>query len=239
MLSVLFLGLLLGLQHALEADHLAAVASLSAQKTRLRDAARQGVAWGIGHSLTLLILGSTVLLIGVSIGPRLALVLELIVGLMLVALGANVLFRMWKKRIHFHVHQHGAKTHVHAHSHEPGIPHATDEHRHRHPARIPLRPLIVGMTHGMAGSAALMVLVLGSVQSVWLGLLYILVFGVGSIAGMAALAIAISLPLRWSASRMQWTYQGLVGLLGLFTIGLGVLLMHQTGTQLLNGAIGI
>jgi hypothetical protein len=239
MLSVLFLGLLLGLQHALEADHLAAVASLSAQKTRLRDAARQGVAWGLGHSLTLLILGGAVLIIGVSIGPRLALLLEMIVGLMLVALGTDVLLRMWKKRIHFHIHQHGEKAHIHAHSHNPGIQHATDAHQHKHSTRFPLRPVLVGMTHGMAGSAALMVLVLGTVQSVWLGLLYIAVFGVGSIVGMAALAIAISIPLRWSADRMQWTYQGLVGLLGLFTIGLGALLMHQTGTQLLGGLRGI
>lgn len=238
MLSVLVLGLLLGLQHALEADHLAAVASLSAQKNRLRDAARQGAAWGLGHSLTLLVIGGGVLLIGVNIGPQLALVLEMIVGVMLVGLGGHVLLRMWRQRVHFHVHRHGEATHIHAHAHEPHAEHSTAAHRHSHPSKIPLRPLLIGMTHGLAGSAALMVLVLGSVQSLWLGLLYILVFGFGSIVGMTALAVVISLPLRWSASRLEWAYHGLVGMLGTLTIGLGVLLINDTGTQLLTVLAG-
>lgn len=235
MLSVLVLGLLLGLQHALEADHLAAVASLSASTNRLRDAAAQGIVWGIGHTLTLLVIGSAALILGVSIGDRLALVLELLVGLMLVGLGIDVLQRLWRNRIHFHVHRHGEETHIHAHSHDTGRTHAEDVHDHRHPSKIPLRPLLVGMTHGLAGSAALMVLVLGSVQSVWTGLLYIVLFGTGSILGMTVLAVVISLPLRWSAGRLQWTYRSLVGMLGLLTVGLGALLMHQTGSALLAG----
>jgi len=239
MLSVLVLGLLLGLQHALEADHLAAVASLSTQSNRLRDAARQGAAWGVGHSLTLLLLGGGVLLIGVQIGPQIALVLELIVGIMLVGLGSHVLLRMWRQRVHFHVHRHGEATHIHAHAHAPHAQHTVAEHQHEHPSKIPLRPLLVGMTHGLAGSAALMVLVLGSVHSPWLGLLYILVFGVGSIVGMTALAVVISLPLRWSADRLEWAYHGLVGMLGALTIGLGVLLISDTGTQLLSGFSGV
>ena len=235
MLSVLVLGLLLGLQHALEADHLAAVASLSTQSNRLRDAARQGAAWGVGHSLTLLLLGGSVLLIGINIGPQIALVLELIVGIMLVGLGGHVLLRMWRQRVHFHVHRHGEATHIHAHAHAAHAQHTAVAHQHEHPSKIPLRPLLVGMTHGLAGSAALMVLVLGSVQSPWLGLAYILVFGFGSIVGMTALAVVISLPLRWSANRLEWAYHGLVGMLGTLTIGLGVLLISDTGTQLLLG----
>lgn len=235
MISVLVLGLLLGLQHALEADHLAAVASLSARTTRLRDAASQGIFWGIGHTVTLLVIGIAALVLGASIGERTALVLELLVGLMLVGLGIDVLQRLWRNRIHFHVHRHGEQTHLHAHSHEQGTTHGDDAHDHRHPSKIPLRPLLVGMTHGMAGSAALMVLVLGSVQSIWTGLLYILLFGIGSIVGMTVLAVAISLPLRWSAGNLQWTYRSLIALLGVITIGLGALLMHQTGTALLAG----
>jgi ABC-type nickel/cobalt efflux system permease component RcnA len=238
MLSVLVLGLLLGLQHALDADHLAAVASLSAQKNRLRDAARQGAAWGVGHSLTLLLLGGSVLLIGIKIGPQLALALELVVGIMLVGLGSHVLLRMWRQRVHFHVHRHGEATHIHAHAHTPEVKHTAAAHHHEHPAKIPLRPLLVGMTHGLAGSAALMVLVLGSVQSPWLGLLYILIFGIGSVVGMTALAVVISLPLRWSADRLEWAYHGLLGMLGMLTIGLGVLLINETGSLLLAGFAG-
>jgi ABC-type nickel/cobalt efflux system permease component RcnA len=235
MISVLVLGLLLGLQHALEADHLAAVASLSARTTRLRDAATQGIFWGIGHTVTLLVIGGAALLLGARIGDRTALVLEMLVGLMLVGLGLDVLQRLWRNRIHLHVHRHGEKTHLHAHSHEAGAHHRDDPHDHRHPSKIPLRPLLVGMTHGLAGSAALMVLVLGSIQSIWTGLLYIVLFGFGSIVGMTVLAVAISLPLRWSADNLQWTYRSLIGLLGLLTVGLGAVLMHQTGSALMAG----
>ncbi|MGB5253665.1 MAG: urease accessory protein, partial [Sedimenticolaceae bacterium] len=109
MLSVLILGLLLGLQHAAEADHIAAVASLTTRGTNLRDAARQGAAWGVGHGLTLLLFGGVVLLIDGIVGPRISLLLEAVVGLMLVLLGLDVLLRLWRARVHFHVHLHGAQ----------------------------------------------------------------------------------------------------------------------------------
>ena len=103
MLSVLILGLLLGLQHATEADHLAAVASLTTRGTSLRDAARQGAAWGVGHGLTLLLFGGVVLLIDGIVGPQISQLLEGAVGLMLVLLGLDVLMRLWRARVHFHV----------------------------------------------------------------------------------------------------------------------------------------
>ena len=106
MFGILTLGLLLGLQHAMEADHLAAVASLTARDRSLRDAARQGTAWGLGHSLTLLLVGGAVLLVDGLIGQRTALLLESVVGLMLVLLGLDVLLRLWLKRVHFHIHSH-------------------------------------------------------------------------------------------------------------------------------------
>ena len=233
MFSVLTLGLLLGLQHALEADHLAAVASLSTQGTRLRDAARQGAAWGTGHAFTLLLFGGSVLLIGGSVGPQAALLLEMAVGLMLILLGGDVLLRMWRKRVHFHSHRHGVRTHFHAHSHATGLDHAADPHRHSHQRALPWRPLLVGMVHGMAGSAALMVFVLGSVQSLWLGLGYIVLFGIGSVIGMVALALVISLPLRWSAKTLTWAHNGLTALLGMFTVTLGGMLLHQSAESLL------
>ena len=233
MFSVLILGLLLGLQHAVEADHLAAVASLSTRGGSLRDAARQGAAWGLGHSLTLLLFGGTVLLIGGAVGPRLALLLESAVGIMLVLLGADVLLRLRRQRVHFHAHRHGSKAHFHAHSHLPGQDHACNPHHHRHLSALPWRPLVVGMVHGMAGSAALIVLALGSVQSVWYGLAYMAVFAFGSTAGMTILAIAISLPLRWSAQGLTWAHNGLTAMLGMVTIVLGGLLCQQSIDQLL------
>lgn len=239
MFSVLILGLLLGLQHAVEADHLAAVASLTTRGSTLRDAARQGTAWGLGHGLTLLLLGGTVLLIDGIIGEQMSLLLESVVGLMLILLGADVLLRLWRKRVHFHVHSHQSETHFHAHSHAAGKEHEADPHHHRHQKRLPLRSLIVGMVHGIAGSAALIVFALGSVQSLWEGLAYIAIFGVGSVVGMAALAVVISLPLRWSARSLTWAHNGLTAGLGIFTLGLGILVLLQTGQALMHGVTGI
>lgn len=238
MFSVLMLGLLLGLQHAMEADHIAAVASLTTRGSSLRDAARQGTAWGLGHGLTLLLVGGSVLLIDGVIGERLSLLLESAVGLMLILLGADVLRQLYRRRVHFHVHSHATETHFHAHSHTAGKQHASDAHHHRHDKRLPLRSLMVGMVHGMAGSAALIVFALGSVQSLWEGLAYIAVFGAGSVIGMAALAIVISLPLRWSARSLTWAHNGLTAILGIFTLTLGILLLHQTTQSLVFGVAG-
>lgn len=239
MFGILTLGLLLGLQHAMEADHLAAVASLTARDRSLGDAARQGTAWGLGHSLTLLLVGGGVLLIDGLIGERTALLLESVVGLMLILLGLDVLLRLWLKRVHFHIHSHDSETHIHAHAHAPGSRHDADPHHHRHAKRLPLRSLLVGMVHGMAGSAALIVFALGSVSSVWEGLAYIAVFGLGSVIGMTALAVVISLPLRWSARSLTWAHNGLTAVLGIFTLGLGVLILHQTSQALLQGVSNI
>lgn len=239
MFGILTLGLLLGLQHAMEADHLAAVASLTARDRSLGDAARQGTAWGLGHSLTLLLVGGGVLLIDGLIGERTALLLESVVGLMLILLGLDVLLRLWLKRVHFHIHSHDSETHIHAHAHAPGSRHEADPHHHRHAKRLPLRSLLVGMVHGMAGSAALIVFALGSVRSVWEGLAYIAVFGLGSVIGMTALAVVISLPLRWSARSLTWAHNGLTAVLGIFTLGLGMLILHQTSQALLQGVSNI
>ncbi len=233
MFSILVLGLLLGLQHAMEADHVAAVASLTTRGNSLRDAALQGTAWGLGHSLTLLLVGGSVLLVDGIIGEQLSLLLESAVGLMLILLGGDVLLQLYRKRIHFHVHSHATETHFHAHGHDAGKRHVADPHHHRHDKPLPLRSLLVGMVHGMAGSAALIVFALGSVHSFWEGLAYIAVFGAGSVIGMATLAVVISLPLRWSARSLTWAHNGLTAVLGLFTLTLGFLLLHQTTQSLI------
>jgi ABC-type nickel/cobalt efflux system permease component RcnA len=237
MFSVLLLGLLVGLQHAMEADHLAAVASLTTRSRNLGEAARLGTAWGIGHTLTLLLFGGGVLLLGSTVPDRLVLWLEAAVGIMLILLGGDVLRRLWKQRVHFHSHRHGQQRHFHAHTHQADTDHGADPHRHSHVANLPLRSLLVGMMHGMAGSAALIVFALASVQSTWEGLAYIALFGVGSIVGMALLALVISFPLRWSATSLTWAHNGLTGLFGTLTVVLGGLLLHQTGVALLGHPI--
>ncbi len=217
MLTILFLGFLVGMQHAMEADHVAAVASLATRSRSITQAARQGAVWGLGHSLTLLFFGGLVLLLDEVVPDRVAEALELAVAFMLILLGADVLRRLLRDRVHFHSHRHGDILHMHAHSHS-------------HARGLPLRALLVGMMYGMAGSAALIVLALKTVTTPLQGFLYILLFGAGSVLGTVALAAVISLPLRYSARSLTWAHSGLQLLVGVFTIGLGSLMAYQIAT---------
>src|SRR5580765_6227656 len=135
-LSILVVGLLLGTKHATEADHLAAVATLATRQGSLAQTLRQGVAWGVGHNLTLMLFGGAVLWLGQVVSPRLEQGLETAVGMMLVLLGADVLRRLVRDRIHFHVHRHRPGTvHVHARRHRDVGRDGHPAHRHAHPKR--------------------------------------------------------------------------------------------------------
>ena len=225
MLAVLILGFLIGLQHAMEADHVAAVASLATHSRSLGDTARQGLVWGMGHTLTLLFFAGLVLALDTVVPERLAQGLEFAVGVMLLLLGLDVLRRLYRERIHFHVHNHGRLRHLHAHAHPQAGDHARDPHRHDHPPGFPFRALMVGVMHGMAGSAALILLTMKTVNSPLEGMLYILLFGAGSITGMVMLAAIIALPLQYSAHSLTWAHNGLKALVGLVTLGLGTLVV--------------
>lgn len=223
MTSLLLLGFLIGLRHAVETDHVAAVASLATRSPSVGDAVRQGAVWGLGHTLTLFGFGSAVLLLDTVMPERLALGLEFTVGVMLVVLGLDVLRRLVRERVHFHMHRHrGDVVHFHAHSHAPNVAHDPSHHQHGHARRFPLRALAVGLIHGMAGSAALILLTLPQAPSLGQGLAYIALFGLGSIAGMAALSVIIAVPLRYASRSLTWLHNGLQGLIGLTTIGLGL-----------------
>jgi len=222
-LSILLMSLLIGMRHALESDHLAAVASLATRSPSLRQTVRLGATWGLGHTLTLFLFGSVVLWMDTVMPERLAHWLEFAVGLMLVGLGIDVLRRLWRERVHFHVHRHSDGTvHFHAHSHQGQRAHDTDAHRHEHPQGFPLRALLVGLVHGMAGSAALILLTLQTLHDPWLGMLYMLVFGIGSILGMAAVSVVIAWPLKATGRRLTWAHNGLQATIGLFTLGSGL-----------------
>lgn len=208
-------GFLLGMRHAVEADHLAALASLSTRPTSWVQAVRVGAVWGLGHTVTLFIVSTIVLLADTVVPERIAWGLELAVGVMLVGLGADVLRRLLRASVHFHVHAHDdGTTHFHAHSHAE-----QDSHRHRH--GFPGRALVVGLIHGMAGSAALVLLAIAKAPSVAMGFVYIGVFGIGSILGMALLSVAISLPLRYSAQSMKRFENGVHGIIGVATVLIG------------------
>jgi len=220
MLSLLLIGFLIGMRHALEADHVAAVASLVSRPGNRNDALKQGAVWGLGHTITLFLFGSVAILIDSAISEQLASTLEFAVGLMLIFLGFDVLRRLSKERVHFHLHQHDQNTHhFHAHSHAGEKEHANSKHQHAH--GFPKRALLVGLMHGMAGSAALIILTLHTVQSPLTGLLYLLCFGIGSIIGMAVLSVIIAIPLRYSSNGLTWLYNGLQVIVGVATLSLG------------------
>jgi hypothetical protein len=233
-ISVLLLGLFLGMKHAMEADHVAAVASLATRSGTVGEAARLGIAWGMGHTLTLFAIGSVVLLLGAAIPETATHVLEFAVGVVLVGLGIDVVRRMMKQGIHVHAHQHQGERHLHLHQHDkkavaPVVSHAAIPHSHTHRRTLPLRALCVGLVHGMAGSAALIVLTLGTIHSVWLGVAYIGLFGLGSIAGMLVLSLVIGLPLRLTAHKLGNVYNGLTAVIGVLTVFLGASIMWKIG----------
>jgi hypothetical protein len=222
MLGIVGLGFLLGMQHALEAVHVAAVSSIAARRTDIGDIVKHGLTWGLGHTLTLFVFAGIAIVLGQAIPGHFARPLETAVGVMLVGLGAHVLWRLWCDRVHFHAHGHGdGIVHLHAHSHAgETAPHARARHAHGHGFRW--RTLLVGLMHGMAGSAALLVLAVSKASSALAGLGYVALFGVGSMVGMGALSAAIAVPLAVSARWLTWANSGLQGGVGLITIAIGL-----------------
>ena len=229
--SILALGFGLGMRHATDADHLAAVATLATRSRSLGHTVAQGIAWGTGHTLTLMVFGGAVLVLGAVVPARAAQALELAVGVMLCLLGADTLYRLRRKRIHFHAHRHAdGVAHFHAHSHrDEGGPHDAARHEHQHPRGFPGRALLVGMVHGMAGSAALILLSLEALRSPAWGLAYIAIFGLGSILGMAALSAAIAVPLRLTSRHLARAYDGLSAAVGIATVMLGCYMVYRIG----------
>ena len=228
MFGVLGIGFLLGMQHALEADHIAAVSSIAARRTDVRDIVKHGLTWGLGHTLTLFVFAGAAILLGHAIPGQLARPLETAVGIMLVGLGAHVLWRLWRDRVHFHRHGHGDGTeHIHVHSHvNETVAHEKSAHLHEHGFRW--RTLLVGLMHGMAGSAALLVLAISQVANAAYGLFYVLLFGIGSMLGMGALSVVIAVPLAVSARWLTWANRGLQGIVGIVTIAIGSITIYST-----------
>lgn len=226
----LLFGFLLGIRHALEADHVAAVATLATRSTSLKHTIKLGAVWGLGHTLALFLFGSMILMLDTIVPDQLARALECAVGVMLIVLGVDVLHRLYKERIHFHTHRHASgEVHFHAHAHVGEIKHNPNQHNHYHTKGFPLRALLIGLMHGMAGSAALILLTLQTVDSLMQGFLYIALFGIGSIIGMAMLSMVIAIPLRRSPIGLTWLHNVIQSTVGLATVVLGLALIYEIG----------
>ncbi|HEU4579255.1 MAG TPA: high-affinity nickel-transport family protein [Polyangiaceae bacterium] len=230
--AVLALGFFLGMRHATDADHVVAVSAIVSRRRTLRAAAPIGMLWGIGHTLTILLVGGAIILFGIVIPPRLGLSMEFSVAIMLVLLGAlNVRSVLRDARAiagaHTHTHTHDLQ-HVHG-----GIAHA---HGDVWGGAVPgpralggLRPLLVGVVHGLAGSAAVALLVLGAIEDAALALVYLLLFGLGTIAGMVLITTALAVPVAAAAQRFASFHRVLGVATGLASVAFGGLLAYEIG----------
>jgi ABC-type nickel/cobalt efflux system permease component RcnA len=228
-LSSLAFGFVTGLRHALDPDHVVAVSTIVSESRSTKRSSLVGTFWGLGHTLSLLIAGVAVIALKLTISERMSLWMEFAVALMLVFLGARAMrtvFRGW--RLHRHRHQHDATTHSHLHIHPPNC---EDVHLHQHLFRIGARPFLVGMIHGMAGSGALMILVLATIPSAIAGLIYIATFGLGSVGGMLLMSSLISLPIVMTAKRSRMFGSGLQLIAGMASLSFGLFLVWHYGVR--------
>jgi len=229
LISVLGLGVILGLRHALDPDHIMAVSTIVSETKSVRRSSLVGTCWGLGHMISLLIAGVLVIALRVQISDRMALRLEFTVALMLIALGVKAMLKSWRGwKLHVHRHTHDGSTHTHLHVHHPGEEH---QHRHRHLIGSGVRPFLVGMMHGMAGSAALMILVLATIPSAIAGLIYIAVFGLGSVGGMLIMSSLISLPFVFAKKYFRLLGEAMQLAVGLSSVAFGFFLVWQIGLR--------
>ncbi len=201
--SVLALGMFLGVRHATDADHVVAVTTLVSRASSVRAALSIGALWGIGHTLSVLLVGGAIVAFELTIPPHLGLALELLVALMLIVLGL----------LNMRVKPEGSAEHAHA----------------SQLTRRPARSLLVGMVHGLAGSAALALLVLTSIDDPSWALAYLGTFGLGTVVGMALLTLAMALPLSIASRRFASFERKLARLTGLASVLFGVFLAYQIG----------
>jgi len=248
LLSIIALGFFLGMRHASDPDHVIAVTTIVSRQRSIRHAASIGVLWGLGHTITILVVGSAIILFGLVIPPRVGLTMEFSVGLMLILLGVlnlSGIMRWISEAVtplqlgqHSHPHGHGDYVHNHPHGHSP------ENHGHAEDAtplgwmdrtfgRLGLyhilRPLAVGIVHGLAGSAAVALLVLTTIRVPSWAIFYLLVFGVGTIAGMMLITAAIAVPFSFSEIRYARLNRGLGLVSGLISLGFGLFIVYQMG----------
>jgi len=224
--ATLALGFVLGLRHALDPDHVAAVSTFVSEEKNILRSSLVGIYWGMGHTASILIFGAAIVVFRLVIGERLSQFFEFAVGCMLIVLGMRVLIQLRNtEMLHTHTHTHDGTTHSHVHLHLGASGH---EHAH-HTVRFGKRPFVVGVVHGMAATAAVLLLVVGAIPSLLLAFGTILIFGVGTIGGMMAMSILMSLPLTLAAGRWTKVERGIRLAAGLFSLGFGVYWAWQVG----------
>lgn len=221
--SLLVLGFMFGVKHALDADHIVAIGVIASQIKNLKTSSLLGIFWGIGHTATLFFISLLVLIFKIKIPILFSLLFEFFVGAMLVILGINILKKIFKEKIHFHAHNHEDKSHIHIHQHKTNA-----SHTHIH------KSFFIGLIHGLSGSAALMLLVLATVKSTFEGLMYVAIFGIGSIIGMFLVSTAIGIPFIIT-KQFTSIEKGIKIIAGSISIVMGGIIMYEIGYK--NGLL--
>jgi ABC-type nickel/cobalt efflux system permease component RcnA len=196
LLALAGLGLLLGFRHAFEPDHLAAVSTLATRQGRLLDACRLGLVWALGHTASVGAVVGAIILLGLHLPDRLWPATDLLVALLLIGLGGTVILRYARGRWHLHVHSHAGAPHLHLHSHAQGT-----LHEHAHPQGDARRSLGFGLLHGLAGSAAILVLLVAAAPTRAAQLAYFLSFAAGTMTGMLAVSFSLASVVRLASTR--------------------------------------
>ena len=235
-LAVLAFGFLLGLKHATDADHVVAVANIVRKERNIWQSIWLGASWGAGHSVPLLILGAVILIIkdvALQRYETVAPYLEIGVGIMLIYLGISAAWNVMRGKLHIHQHDHGAGPHVHVHaSHQSSESHRRTKNLHNRffflgKPVFRAKSFAIGIVHGLAGSAAVMVALLPTINSTWNGLGYIALFSIGTMLSMAALTIILALPFKISAAR-QTLNRAITLTAGTLSIAIGTILISET-----------
>ena len=226
LLAVLSIGLVFGLKHATEVDHVVAVSTIVSQHKNVLHSALVGALWGAGHTASLLVIAAVVLTLRVAIPERVSSWLELGVAVMIVCLGISALRRALRKNpeVHLHQHSHDGLSHTHVHFHENETRHepALQTHHSHAVSRIGWKPVLIGMMHGLAGSGALTLLVLTQISSPWIGFSYVATFGFGSIVGMLLMSGLIGLPFALTSRNLTHVHQGIQTLAAVLSICFGI-----------------
>ena len=243
LLAVIGVGFLLGIRHATDADHVVAVSTIVARQRSIRCAGLIGALWGVGHTITIFCVGVCIILFNLTIPPRIGLSMELAVGLMLILLGLLNLtgVTQWIAHrftpAHSHAHDHHRSLRVHVHNEGPEMSGQLDRSP-RTPVRVALerfglyqllRPLAVGLVHGLAGSAAVALLVLTAIRDPRWAIAYLLVFGLGTIAGMMLITMMIGAPFAYTGKRFAPVHRGLGLVSGLVSFAFGLFITFQIG----------
>jgi high-affinity nickel-transport protein len=244
--TIIAVGFFLGMRHATDPDHVIAVTTIVSRQSNLLKAALTGIFWGIGHTLTIFVVGSLIIVFDIVIPARIGLSMEFSVGLMLIVLGAMNIAAFWRSAgegfpagevMHSHVHAHGALMHEHPHLH------AREAHLHRPPKSVgwldrsfgkvglyrQFRPLLIGIVHGLAGSAAVALLILTTIRNPRWAMVYLLVFGLGTVGGMMLITMSLASAFKFFGQKNERFSRWLGFASGLISLGFGLFLAYQIG----------